>query len=684
MDLVWQALLCVGNCGGKFRLSGKPRRLMAMRYSAFISYNHKDRAWAAWLHRELERYRLPNALIGRQGPWGPLERRLPPVFQDREELAASTNLADSVRDALNEAASLIVICSKNGAASRWVNEEVRAFAALGRSDHIQCLLVPAEDDTTDLAYSDSELFPPALLELSGEPLAADARKSGDGKRNAFLKLVAGLIGVRYDELRQREHLRRQKRLLALATAASIGFIMMSGLSVFALVSRAEAVHERDVARQKTMTAERTTDFVKGLFEVADPQEAQGQQITVVDALDRGARQLEGELGNEPNVKAELVSTLSEVYMGLGSFRRADELIRNSLSLPVTDRETRSRQLATLAASRALQGDYERAASIFDQVIKGLGDPAKLNDPTLYSKVIVGRADSLTKLNRFDEGRSLIRTALAWDRAHAGRQSVSVARDLEALALIDQMDNRFPASDREYRAALHMRVAAQGQLHPKVSEDLNQLGVNAYFQSDPDAAVHYWHQNLALDERVLGPNHPDLALTLNSLARVMIEQRKFRDAIPLLTRSENIFLAQRGDTHDDFAFIFSNLALARRGIGDDADAEALFRRALVAARVHDHRLTAPIQTDLADLLCSKGRYDEAMALLDQAAPVMRKRYPDDAWRSAWVVNTRGACLVRQGDNRGRELVKNSAPAVLERWKPGTLYGFEVQRRLSTVG
>ena len=67
-----------------------------MRYSAFISYNHKDRSWAAWLHRELERYRLPQALVGRASPLGPLERRLPPVFQDREELAASTNLANSV------------------------------------------------------------------------------------------------------------------------------------------------------------------------------------------------------------------------------------------------------------------------------------------------------------------------------------------------------------------------------------------------------------------------------------------------------------------------------------------------------------------------------------------------------------------------------------------------------------
>ncbi|NUT00230.1 MAG: tetratricopeptide repeat protein, partial [Sphingomonas sp.] len=489
-----------------------------MRYSAFISYNHKDRRWAAWLHRELERYRLPEALLGRPSPLGPLERRLPPVFQDREELAASTNLADSVREALNEAASLIVICSRNGAASRWVNEEVRTFAALGRADRIQCLLVPEADEPPQVSHPQSELFPPALLELGAEPLAADARKSGDGKRNAFLKLVAGVVGVRYDELRQREQVRRQKRLLALASAASIGFIAMTGLAAFALVSRGQAVHERDIARQKTITAERTTDFVKSLFEVADPQEAKGEQVTVVSALDRGSRRLQGELADEPDVKAELMTTLSEVYMGLGSFRRGDDLIQRSLSLPVTRGETRARQLATLGASRTLQGDYEKAAAVFDRILKNIGDPAKLTDPSLYSRALVGRGEALAKLERYDEARPLIERALAWDREHAGPQSVSVARDLEALAWANQMADDLDASDRQYKAALRIRIASQGRLHPKVSEDLNQLGANAYFNSDPDSAVRYWRQNLQLDERVLGPNHPDLASTLNNLAR----------------------------------------------------------------------------------------------------------------------------------------------------------------------
>ena len=35
-------------------------------YKAFISYSHADEAWARWLHRALEGYRVPRRLIGRE------------------------------------------------------------------------------------------------------------------------------------------------------------------------------------------------------------------------------------------------------------------------------------------------------------------------------------------------------------------------------------------------------------------------------------------------------------------------------------------------------------------------------------------------------------------------------------------------------------------------------------------
>lgn len=653
-----------------------------VRYSAFISYNHKDRAWAGWLHRSLERYRIPKALFGRASPVGPLGRRLPPVFQDREELSTSSDLAQSVREALSRSANLIVICSTNAAKSRWVNEEVLAFCALGRRDRIQCLIVPEMDGRDD--HPVDEILPPALLELTGEPLAADARKTGDGKRLAFLKLLAGMTGVRFDELRQREHARRQKQLMQLAAVAVAGFLLMSGLAAFAFVSRAEAVRQRNIAQQKTTTAERTTDFVKGLFQVSDPSEAKGQTITAREMLDRGARQIEEQLNNEPDVKAELVSTLSEVYMGLGSYRRADALIRRSLSLPVRNGETRARQLGVLASSQALQGNYERAADLFARAQSSLPSPDRLGDTSLYSRLLIGRAEALAAEEKYSDAEPLIARALAWDLKLEGPSGQSVARDFEAAGLTKQFAGELDAARSYYTRALAIRLT-QGRLHPKVSEDLNELGTVAYLQHDPVSAEQYWQQTLALDQQVLGADHPDVALTLNNLARVLLEQRKFRQAMPLLSQSARITIAQRGDTNDDLAFIFSNLALAKRGVGDRTGAQQLFRKALGAAEAHHHRLRAPILVDLADLKCEAGDFKAASEMFDRAVPIMKQDYPEDAWRSAWVDNTRGACLLRRGDRAAaRSLIQASSKAVLERWPPNSLYGFEVERRLAAAG
>jgi hypothetical protein len=180
-----------------------------LRYAAFISYNHSDRRWAEWLHRSIETYRIPKMVHpGQQdGASGPVLR---PVFLDRAELSSSADLASSVRDALEQSAALIVVCSPNSAKSRWVNEEVRTFRALGRQDKIFCLVVAGDPAAGDC-------FPPAL---ESEPLAADVRPGGDDRNAARLKLVAGLLGVPLDRLSQRELARRQRRLAIIATAAS--------------------------------------------------------------------------------------------------------------------------------------------------------------------------------------------------------------------------------------------------------------------------------------------------------------------------------------------------------------------------------------------------------------------------------------------------------------------------------
>jgi tetratricopeptide (TPR) repeat protein len=657
---------------------------MRVRYSAFISYNHKDRRWANWLHRQLETYRIPNNLHGRDSPVGTIGPRLPPVFQDREELASSSDLAASVRESLSQSASLIVICSPNAAASRWVNEEILAFHALGRSTRIQCLIVNGEPHAADNPGLDPglECFPPALFEHGPfEPLAADIRPDMDGKQAAKLKLIAGILSVDYDALRQRDAVRKQKRM-ALLTAASItGFLIMSSLTAFALVQRSTALAQRDLARQKTLTAERTVDFVKSLFVVSDPSEAKGATITAREILNRGARQIGESLHNEPEVKAELTTTLAEVYGGLGLFREGNDLIQQGLAIQGLSSETKARQLTARGELQQRLGSFSDAITSFDQALAIAQNQSTPNlEP--QPRILAELSETHGLMQNYPAAKKTANDSLIIARHVYGNQSPVVAQSLEAIGMAALWQSDFNTAKSAFARAVVIRRKMQGRLHPMVTEDLNQLGNVAYLAHDLVAAESAYRQVLRNDNIVFGADHPETALTLNNLARVLLEQRKFDNALPILENAVRAKLKQFDEKNFNMIFPFANLAIVKHGLGNPSAAEPLFRKALTAARLHKHRNLAPILTDLADTLCDMGRASEAAPLLAEARPIMAKTYPKDPWRAAWTDFVRGRCLIKSGDRAGGlALIRASAPALQKRWKPDSLYGYTVARTLA---
>ena len=58
------------------------------RFYAFLSYSHKDKELAEWLHRELEKFRVPHSLAGKLTANGVVPRRLTPIFRDQHDLSA--------------------------------------------------------------------------------------------------------------------------------------------------------------------------------------------------------------------------------------------------------------------------------------------------------------------------------------------------------------------------------------------------------------------------------------------------------------------------------------------------------------------------------------------------------------------------------------------------------------------
>jgi hypothetical protein len=206
-----------------------------MRYDAFISYRHGelDGLVAEKLHRMLETYRIPAPIAKKTG-----KKKLERVFRDREELPTSSNLSDSINEALENSDFLLLICSRRTCGSQWVMREVERFGELHGKDKIITLLIDGEPD---------ESFPPGLRErevggekIFVEPLAADIRAAtwaGSIKllKEEKLRLLAPVLGCAFDDLRRRHRARRIRLTAALVSAAFVFTLSFGSFSTYQYV-----------------------------------------------------------------------------------------------------------------------------------------------------------------------------------------------------------------------------------------------------------------------------------------------------------------------------------------------------------------------------------------------------------------------------------------------------------------
>jgi tetratricopeptide (TPR) repeat protein len=645
-----------------------------MRYSAFISYSHADARWAKWLHRSLERYRLPKRLRTTDGSLVNAAGKFLPVFRDNEELAASSDLGGAIVEALENSAALIVICSPRAARSRWVNEEVKTYVGLGRGDRIFCVIVDGAPHSGD---PETESFPPALLAM--EPLAVDLRGGRAARETARLKLIAGVLGLRYDELRQREAARRNRRLAVAASLSLAGLILMTGLAITAFLARNEAVRQRDLARQRTLTAERTVDFVRGLFLVTDPSEARGRSITAREVLDRGVQRLRDELQNEPAVRADLAATLAEVYGALGLFRESDRLIRWSLTIGHGEPELRVRQWTLFSESQLRLGQAERSAQGARYAVT-LARQIEDVRPELLLGALVALGEAELEVGDLAAARNALEEAYPVAVAHSGQTSSGAAQILEDLYQVELFSNNLEGARRHMERALEMRRRLEGDMSPSVSDDMIALARIAGAQGDNATAARVLRSRLAIDERVLGPNHPAVADLLNDLGRALFEQRDYAGAQPLLERAAAINLRERGALSEQIAAVYFNLGVVYHALGDRRAAET-FESALRASE-GNATIRGLVMAEFADVQCQSSRVAEGTRQAQAALPIISEAFADAPWRSAWANMVLGTCLVRSGDAaRGRALIRAAIPAMREKWRPGTHYRQQAERRLS---
>ena len=214
------------------------------KYRAFLSYRSADARQAEWLHRKLEEYVVPRALVGTLGPQGTVPKRLGRIFRDRDEARSAERIETALAEELSKSEQLIVLCTPNAVApGSWVPREIELFRERRPGGAIHAVIGSG---------APPDCFPEALLTKVEDrrreaPLAADLRPvedgGSDGEQRAVIRLIAGLLGVGFDDLWRREE--RRKRVRRITRAVEVAGVAATVAVTIAMVNwyRARAFAE---------------------------------------------------------------------------------------------------------------------------------------------------------------------------------------------------------------------------------------------------------------------------------------------------------------------------------------------------------------------------------------------------------------------------------------------------------
>lgn len=576
-------------------------------YAAFMSYSHRDKRWADWLHRALETYRIPKHLRGRPSPVGPIPDRLRPIFRDRDELAASSALGERIEAELAGSAALVVLCSPTAANSRWTNQEIATFKRLHPDRPILAAILEGEPYAVEIqGREEEECFPEALrfeLDPDGnlsdrraEPIAADFRPQGDGKRLGKLKLIAGLLGTGLDELVLRDNARRTRQLATVAAASALGMIGTSALALYAF-------DQRNEAREQRAEADGLVEFM--LSDLRDKLEPVGR----LDVLD----------------------SVGQKALDYYSRQKLADLNDNELG-------RRARALHLVGEVADLRGDGESAMRGFREAAASTGALYE-RDPENWQRV-------------FDHAQSVFWLGYAFDelgRRDEARKMLVEYKDLgERLVAIRPDD---PASRFE---------AASGWINLGVTHRRQNEGEQAI-----DAFTRAREQFAAIrpadrDSRLAAIDaQAHLASTFSDMGRDDEHLRARELQMRMLDRFPDLDADQ--EAREIRAYALSNLGLARFSLGQLGEARSAFAAsdrifaALVALDRENNswqEASAKSGINLAMLqLAETGRLDD-QGVLNQAIATLNRAHalrPDDLDTATSLVRAQ-AIATLAGDSR----------------------------------
>ncbi len=457
---------------------------------------------------------------------------------------------------------------------------------------------------------------------------------------------------------------------AVATGAGV-ILLLAGVAIAMTVQARRLAVQRDAASVAQAKAEQVASFLASVFEVADPSEARGREVTARELLDEGARRIETELADHPDVQATMMRTIGDVYSSLGLQSTARSMMERALEihrrvLPPGHPEIATSELALGTVlhdeGRMVEADsLERSSLATRRALYG-------DDDLAVAEVLGQLAYTVENLGRLAEAESLFRRALTIERARRDPGDPLVAA---AMTRLSRLLRRLEARDEAetlLREALAIELRAFGEVHVATTSTMRNLASVLRDLGKPVEAESLYLRTLAARRRLYGDGHPEVANTLNSYGLLLLDLDRPQEAVGAFREYASVLERLYGGAHLSVAAAQNNLAIAYRDLGRLDDAAAAYERSIAigdVALAPRHVNKAIPRLGLASIEMARGRHARAEALLRESLALRRAGLPSGHRYIGESLSELGWCVAQRGKRAEARVLLTEAVAVLEK-------------------
>jgi eukaryotic-like serine/threonine-protein kinase len=392
--------------------------------------------------------------------------------------------------------------------------------------------------------------------------------------------------------------------------------------------RDRVAEQRERAEHERIRAEEVSSFLVNLFKLSDPEENRGNQVTARELLDSGAKRLRAGLKDQPETKAALLSTVGSVYDSLGQYHEALTILDESLRLqPQAHDKSRVDTLLELGQAHIGVGDLPGAEAPLQEALhlsqSAFGAGSLESGRALWSLGMLRHQQG-----QFGEAKDLYVHSLDILETNAAPQT-DIAAVLDDLAKVYAREQHWALAKQTYERALVIYRRVLGDDHPRVAMRLDNLAIVAQNMGELQQAENLYRESIRLHEQAYGAHHPETTDVKINYGSLLQREGRLAEAEPLLRDAVSMTLSLYGPEHYKVGYARVSLAMLLHDQGKLAEAEGEFRQALAIYNKSlpaNHQWRASLLMHFARLLVDRDKTDEALAMSDQSLKIWASTSP----------------------------------------------------------